>query len=167
MSLFSPVSSECLFADSTLPDSGHLAELDLDSQLVWIERAPVDPSLLPPTFMDDFDAFLDGLSSHSTFGADTQVPLEQTFIPELHYRSGNAVLISMDPIKALSVDTLLPPFWKSTLVSQDTVAFLPVPDEDVQRVEKILGHLAFQPEIASIGLNIRVSSSTPSSYDTM
>ncbi|KAH8830264.1 Zn-dependent exopeptidase [Flagelloscypha sp. PMI_526] len=150
-SLFTSVSSECLFSDSTL-DSGHVVDHNSASQLVWLERAPVDPSLVRPTYRDEVDAFLETLSSHMAIENPTnqQIPIQARAPPELLYRSPSAALISVDKASAFSADILLPNFWKSTLVSPESVSFLPVPTNDSDRVQKILDGLTFSPEIASI-----------------
>jgi hypothetical protein len=75
---------------------------------------------------------------------------------ELLHRTTTAALLSVSESTARTIDTLLPRFWKSSLVSTTPVDYLPVPAEALKHVKEVLSGLKFNPEIAAIVDSISV-----------
>jgi hypothetical protein len=75
---------------------------------------------------------------------------------EVVYRTQTAALLSVSHGTAKTLDTILPRFWKSTLMPTSPVPFQPVPPGAVKHVEHILSTLKFDPAVASIVNNISV-----------
>ncbi|KAJ7713705.1 Zn-dependent exopeptidase [Mycena metata] len=128
-------------------------------QLVWVEQEAVEPSLMAATrsFRNEFDAFLHRLSrpKHARGQEVLGVP-ERKMGYDLLYRTPTAALLSVSAATARSIDTILPRFWKSTLVSTTPVSFLPVPADALKHVKHVLSTLEFNPEIAAIVDSISV-----------
>ncbi|KAF8204559.1 hypothetical protein BJ912DRAFT_938684 [Pholiota molesta] len=56
----------------------------------------------------------------------------------------------------MTIDTLLPPFWKARILPETPVEYVPVPEPAVEAVRDILSKLAFDPVVASIVGNISI-----------
>ncbi|KAJ6539693.1 Zn-dependent exopeptidase [Mycena capillaripes] len=135
------------------------AEQDFQ-QLVWVEQEAVEPSLIAATqsFQNEFDSFLQRLTAPKIVGRDQEVLAtpEHKMGYELLHRTPTAALLSVSDTTARTIDTLLPRFWKSTLVPAAPVNYLPVPDEALKTVKHVLATLKFNPEVAAIVDSISV-----------
>ena len=83
------------------------------------------------------EAFLASLSTSQYGQQEGQEVLQEpasTGAYGIHYQTENAALVSVDAEKALAIDTLLPPFWKSRLLPAGPVAYIPVPEDAVAAV---------------------------------
>ncbi|KAG6817893.1 hypothetical protein H0H87_001725 [Tephrocybe sp. NHM501043] len=160
---------DCLnsWVSQTLASSAHVAETNKDiQQLVWVEEQAVEASLKSQTrsSSDEFDTFLDTLSTleptrNNVDGAPPQEVMVDTHIRgsfEILYRSPQAALLSVDHELGMIIDTLLPQFWKSTLLPTGPVPFVPVPPSSLRHAEEVLENLKFDPVIASIVGNISI-----------
>ena len=130
-------------------------------QLVWLEELAVEETLksrVPPAERG-LDAFLGRLSAKQSNGNQAQVvmdALHSSFDYEILYRTPSAALISLDHDNARVVDTLLPPFWKSTLLPTSPIPFYQIPHSTLSCIEETLAKLQFDPTIASIVGSISV-----------
>ncbi|KAG6888904.1 hypothetical protein C0992_007143 [Termitomyces sp. T32_za158] len=160
---------ECLdtWTAHTLASSAFITETIRDlKQLVWVEEQAVDVALKAETrpFGSELDTFLYTLSAFErTSVQNGDVPLQEVMANShrqsghtVLYRSPKAALLSVDHATALSIDTLLPRFWKSTLLPADPVPYIPVPSSSLKHVEGVLANLRFDPVIASIVGNISI-----------
>ncbi|KAF8076678.1 hypothetical protein FPV67DRAFT_1405797 [Lyophyllum atratum] len=153
------------WSSQTLAPSASIAETTREiQQLVWLEEQAVDDSLKAQTrsFRHEFDAFLDTLASHASRSDDTPLQVvmsdnrEHQGGYELLYRNPKAALLSVSYDKARIIDTLIPRFWKSTLLPTSPVPFQPVASSSLGHAEDVLAKLKFDPVIASIVGNISV-----------
>ncbi|KAF8915266.1 hypothetical protein CPB85DRAFT_1375204 [Mucidula mucida] len=126
-------------------------------QLVWVEKKAIDPQLeaQEPWNKADFMAFLDNLS-HDDVASDNRQELLAQSTSELLYYSDNAALLSLSSDKALTVDTLIPRFWKSTLLPKEPVRYVPVSSGATARVRDTLSTLQFDPDVAAVVNSISV-----------
>ncbi|KAH0587893.1 putative leucine aminopeptidase [Termitomyces sp. J132] len=159
---------ECLdtWTSHTLASSAHIIETTRDiKQLVWVEEEAVDAALKAQTrpFGDEFDAFLDTLSTYEPTFIRSDTSLQEVMDNAHHqggfevlYRSPKAALLSVDHATAMSIDTLLPRFWKSTLLPTNPIPYVPVPSSRLKHAEQVLANLRFDPVIASIVGNISI-----------
>ncbi|KAK7062045.1 peptide hydrolase [Favolaschia claudopus] len=161
-SLFLP-NIACLdsWSSQTLASSASIAEAKHDiHQLVWVQQEVVEPSLLAQTrsFQPEFDSFLQRLVTPKRVAReqDILVAPEPDSGYELLYRTSTAALLSVPESTARTIDTILPRFWKSYLVSSSPVDYIPVPDEALKHVKEVLSNLRFNPEIAAIVDSISV-----------
>ena len=69
---------------------------------------------------------------------------------EVLYCSSKAALLSVDQTTAMSIDSLLPRFWKSTLIPINPVPYIPVPSSSLKHAKEVLSNPRFDPAIASI-----------------
>jgi len=146
------------WSSQTLASSASIAEAKQDiQQLVWVQQEAVEPSLLAATrsFQPEFDSFLQRLTTPKRVvrGQEVLAVPEQY---ELLYRTPTAALLSVSESTARTIDTILPRFWKSSLVSTTPVDYMPVPDEALKHVKEVLSNLRFNPEIAAIVDSISV-----------
>ncbi|KAG5648827.1 hypothetical protein DXG03_000176 [Asterophora parasitica] len=133
-------------------------------QLVWLEEQAIDESLKAQTrsFRNEFDAFLDTLATHESSPSHGAPAQEVIGEPQNHsgydvlYRTSKAALLSVSHEKARIIDTLVPRFWKSTLLPNEPVPFRPVAPSTLGHAENVLANLKFDPVIASIVDNISI-----------
>lgn len=135
-------------------------------QLVWLEEKAIDEELklqASHELKDNLDTLLSGLQA-------SLVPSEQPqqevigisnghgSYPalEVHYRGATAALVSTSKEHARIIDTLLPSFWKSTILPETPVSYSSVPSSALERVAKILSTMKFDPTIASVVSNISI-----------
>ncbi|KAJ6538480.1 hypothetical protein DFH09DRAFT_1263378 [Mycena vulgaris] len=69
---------------------------------------------------------------------------------------GYEILYRTETAALLTIDTVLPRFWKSALVPATPVSFIQVPAEALKHVQHVLSTLKFSPEVASIVESISV-----------
>ncbi|KIY49479.1 Zn-dependent exopeptidase [Fistulina hepatica ATCC 64428] len=160
-------SQECIQNALDLATSGHIVYPESEIQrLVWIEHKDVDSTLVSAVQFSGytFDDFLQRLSTnHRTSDADQHDQDVLTVYAPSHevlYRSASAALLSLNPMQAASIDTLVPRFWKSKLVSSTPVSHFPVPPEAIEPVKRALDELAFNPVVASVMGNISLAQMT-------
>ena len=162
--------------------SGHLAIIpESTNELVWIQKMAVDSRVAGGhelewesgkhwDIMDDaLKAEMQVLKSHVVGSVDGE--LEQASFHtkdditaehglEVLYRTPQASLIAFRHFSAaaLRIDQHLPPFFKPyVLPNSPREGILPVPSEDVKRVQTILTHLKHDATIDNIVQNISVS----------
>ena len=149
---------ECMaFWESQLM-SGHYASTPIEGrQLVWLEEKAVDEKLKRHALHEDtLDVLLSGFEAPLAVEHSQQeaVAISQgrgdysAF--EVHYRSATAALVSVTAEHARIIDTLLPPFWKSTILPVTPVSYIPVPPSALKRVNEILSTLEFDSVVASL-----------------
>ena len=156
MSVLSVTSQDCMNLWNSDLDAGRYAPAqEPGRQLVWLEKAVVDEKL----GSSDLEAFLASLSTSQYGQQEGQEVLQEpasTGAYGIHYQTENAALVSVDAEKALAIDTLLPPFWKSRLLPAGPVAYIPVPEDAVAAVRSVLENLKFDPVVASVVGNISI-----------
>jgi len=138
-------------------------------QLVWVEEQSVEPTLKFNAEVrgNTLDRFLDDLTKQWTSSeystTQEQVVLSGTHAERdtpayhIHHRTETAALLSVDPDKALIIDTLLPVYWKSTILPSRPISYIPVPTSSIEHIKEVLSNLKFNPEIASVVNNISVA----------
>ncbi|RDB19829.1 hypothetical protein Hypma_012815 [Hypsizygus marmoreus] len=153
------------WTSQTLAPSAAIAEaIRPIQQLVWLEEQAIDESLKAQTrsFRNEFDAFLDTLEAHTA--SQSYENLEQELMDTAHsrdsyellYRTPTSALLSVHHDKARTIDTIVPRFWKSTLLPTSAIPFQPVPPSSVEHARRVLADLKFDPVVASIVNNISV-----------
>ena len=138
--------------------SGGVVQLAEDvQQLVWLQHQAVEPSIVPPAFQDEFNAFFSRLSVPVAASADgEQTVFSNQNAAKILLRTPTSALISVDSTTALTLDLHLPRFWKASPLPPAPVPLVPVPSEAVKRVKDILHGLKFDPVVASIVSNISI-----------
>lgn len=129
-------------------------------QLVWVEEEAVDIALKAQTrsFRNEFDSFLDTLSappSPSLEGQDVLVTQGDKGY-ELLYRTPTAALLSVSHDTARTIDTIVPRFWRSTLLPTTPVQFHAVSPLAITHVQNILDTLKPDPKVASLVESISI-----------
>ena len=128
------------------------------NQLVWLHQDFVEESLLEGS-TGITDSFLDSLLS-----SDLPKPLDQEALtssrrpspPTILHQSPTSLLISIPPFQARTIDTLLPPFWKSALLPREPIPYHAVSPSAIEPLKKVLKKLKFDPVVASIVNNISI-----------
>jgi len=151
----------CLdFWDSSLDAAHYAPTTQSGRRLVWLEKAAIDDKLQFDALPDQY-VLEDFLQSLDTPIYDQQEVISssesQRSSPyDVHYRSGTAALISVDADKAMTIDTSLPPLWKSTLLPTSPDDFVPVPASAIEPIKRLLENLKFDPVVASVVNNISI-----------
>ena len=167
-SFFGTVDETCITDAVPLLESGSFVAVDYNSrsELVWVESEAegIDESLRSKS-LDSYDAVALFLQSmKSSVVVDYAAQEQHTLFEEpsadvlqvLHQDAGSA-LLRVDRALALSVDTHLPPFWRSMIIPREPQQLLPVPSPAIERVREILKQTKFDPTVASLVNNISVT----------
>jgi len=130
-----------------------------DQRLVWVEKEAVEASLInaEKETMDDFFQHF-GLVPMTVPGIDQQQTFSQStpHSYELLYQTPDVLLLSVPSNEAYGIDLILPRFWKSTILPNSPVEYVPVSPESIEPIKETLAKLRFDPVIASIVNNISV-----------
>ncbi|TFK54887.1 Zn-dependent exopeptidase [Heliocybe sulcata] len=153
----------CLDTATSFLASGTVIPVKEGAQeLVWIEEQSVEESLKAgvASFGDTLEEVLSTITrTRGTYDLgreQEQVLALPTSDYELLYHGDSFALLSLSAESARVIDTVIPPFWKSILLPNGPVSFVPVPSDAVQRVKELLEEAKFDPTVASIVSNISV-----------
>ena len=130
-SIFNVPDQECYDVwDAYFPRKTPFVEVpEGGNQLVWLHQDFVEPTVeesLLEASMGMTDSFLDLLLS-----SYLPEPLDQEALtssqrlspPTILHQSPTSLLISIPPFQARTIDTLLPPFWKSALLPTEPILY--------------------------------------------
>lgn len=165
---FFGTSDETCISDAVpLLESGSFVAVDYNSraELVWLESEAesVDEALYygSPEPYEAVAQFLRSVESSVAvnYATDEQRIMyddgDASILQVLH-QDPNSALVRVDRSLAASIDTHLPRFWRSMTIPREPQQFLPVPSPAIERVKEILGHIKFDPVVASLVNNISV-----------
>ncbi|KAF5333206.1 hypothetical protein D9611_002532 [Ephemerocybe angulata] len=161
-SIFSLNTPECIDTSSELLMQQNYQALfsapGRGKRLVWLEQESVEESLLEQDHEAMEAAFINVLSvtDGAVNGASQQILANGDPNSRVLFGSSNAVLLALSPEEALSIDTRLPRFWKSTLVPETPSEYRVVSEDNVKRVRHALSTLKFNPEVAALVNNISI-----------
>jgi hypothetical protein len=127
-------------------------------QLVWVQEQAVDEALwnrentTSERALDRLFSRLEAPLTNSRAYGEQQIFIasETNKSYEILYRTSSSALLSLNSHAARAIDTLLPPFYKSTLLPTSPISYVPVPEGKVRVVKDILSSLRFDPVVASI-----------------
>nr|GAT44379.1 Zn-dependent exopeptidase [Mycena chlorophos] len=137
---------------------------------MWVNGAPGALLLVTPLTRSLFSHDCLATNYYGSFGNDAKsvfIPPEACFdavATGSFFESGSltlasrpveqlvwtAALISVSTTTAWTIDTLLPRFWKSTLLPTSPVDFVEVPEDAVKHVKSVLSTLSFSADVAAI-----------------
>ncbi|KAI0668922.1 Zn-dependent exopeptidase [Trametes maxima] len=151
------VDRACLESSFSLAHLGTAVRLQEEEEnLVWLQRRPVDPSLLPAPFECELDHILADLRNPEsdwdyTAGADSQVSLSppKASLHVLH-RSHDGALLALTDHALRALDARVPTRWRYTAFSASPLLLVPVPPEARDRLRAALTALRFDHVVASI-----------------
>ena len=148
--------TECFERVSPSLFSAHLVPTirDPSTQFVWLEQIEADASLLSP----DVDIAAIVRSLQYEHAQDESQYAINDGLPNLEilHTDSQSLLVRMEGRLARLVDSCLPPFWKSMILPERPIDFIPVPEPAVERVKTLLSQVKFDPVVASIVNNISV-----------
>ncbi|KIY73970.1 Zn-dependent exopeptidase [Cylindrobasidium torrendii FP15055 ss-10] len=158
---------DCLtsWSQNTLVPAAHFAPIQGEAkQLVWLEKKAVDASLRDSEEPVSIVEILKQLEEYGEApaplyeeNAEIVLVSQPAQAIEVLYASSTAMLLSVDQPKALIIDTLLPRFWKSTIMPIGPVPYVPVPSGANARVSELVAALNFDPEIAEVVNSISIA----------
>ncbi|KAF7967670.1 hypothetical protein HWV62_33559 [Athelia sp. TMB] len=147
------------FADLAYGSIVSSERLNPAHQLVWLQEEAVDQRLwdaVNSTAASALDELLERLAPSRPGATSGQQilhyqPAEHDAY-ELLYRTRapSAALVTLSPFAALTIDTLLPPFFKAAPLPATPIPFVPVPTPAVDRVKALLKTFRFDPLAASV-----------------
>jgi hypothetical protein len=147
------------WVDSDIPASSAHVLFDFDThnkQFVWLERADVDRSL-QIAYPADLDILFDHLDSRGQFLAGQEVLSVSEDQPyDIVYRTADSALLRCNQETSLTIDTLLPPFWKSSILPSTPVSSSPVSIESEAFLAQIREGLSLDTAIQYIAESISV-----------
>lgn len=136
-----------------------------DERLVWIQESALDAALRTPAHdaeVEDFfqwlrtdDAIVPPASAYQT----VLLAPEPSSVVSLLYHNPtlrSALVAVPDDAAAHALSTFLPRYWKASPVPPTPTAYLPVPEDAVDYVRKLLASLNFDPVVASVVNGISV-----------
>jgi len=140
-------------------------------ELVWLEHKAVEPSLWTTLKRDElFDFVVKLRQPASSWIAPTDITegSQNVFTApgmaqevEVLYTTGGGdfatgALISVNAETARVIDTILPRFWKSSIIPRTPTKYRPVPSIAVEHIRGVLAGLKHSDEVAAIVSNISV-----------
>lgn len=163
LSVFNISGTDCMqIWDSQLNAAHYVQAPEPGRNLVWLEKVDVDQKLEgrllnSETALGDFWLALQHHPEVKLHEVEQEVVSADKWSSteyDIHYLTEFAALISLDASTAKVVDTLLPPFWSSTLLPAIPVQHVAASSASVEVVKNILDKVKFNPVIASIVNNI-------------
>lgn len=150
------VDDACMSSSSGLISQGLFSPIESTyNDLVWLEQEAVEAALQPPSSQDVYELLSTAApavqNDEQTVMVDS--PLDNILLAELP----SSMVLSVAPEVARTLDTRLPPFWKSTPIPQEPVAYVPISSSATARVQAITTSLKFDPVVASIVGNISIA----------
>jgi len=130
------------------------------TQLVWFEQDvdALDASLASDTssnFEHVFDQIL-GLQLSEAHDAQQIMDRPTEAIEVLSVYEGKA-LLRMERSLAQAVDVQLPRFWKSMILPEEPMPFVPVPPAAIERVQRLLDTVKYDSVIESVVDSVSIS----------
>jgi hypothetical protein len=126
-------------------------------QLVWIEEVAIDDNLRLETFNTSLDGLLERITQGHATSTDQEVLNAATGVHPVMYQGASSALVFVDSEVARSMDTLLPPYLKSSLIPPSPTTYIPVPSDAVKRVQDLLQTMRFEADVASLVNSISLS----------
>lgn len=135
------------------------------AQLLWVQREAVSfPDHHTSTGFSfvwgSLDTFFKRLDNIKMGAQDTEqhVFQGQTFVPhaEMLAQGPKYGLIAIHPTLEAIYDSLLPEWWRGSLIPEVEATTIPVPTAAVERVKDVLDKAKFDPVVASLVNNISV-----------
>ena len=163
LSVFNISDTDCMqLWDSQLNAAHYVQAPEAGRNLVWLEKVDVDQKLEgrlsnSETALGDFWLALQHHPEIKFHEVEQEVVSADKWSSteyDIHYLTEFAALVSLDASTAKVVDTLLPPFWRSTLLPEKPVQHVAASSASVEVVKNILSQVKFNPVIASIVNNI-------------
>ncbi|KAL6308785.1 Zn-dependent exopeptidase [Sparassis latifolia] len=142
----------CLAQSADLLTAGSIVPLESASAqgLIWLEEKAVDNAIRPASAADELDAFLVELTGPQADTSGQQVIAAHTGQARVLARTISSALLSLDPERALTLDTRLPRFWKAIPIPAAPIPFASVRQDAVKRIKDILASARFDPVVASL-----------------
>ncbi|KAF8525591.1 Zn-dependent exopeptidase [Hysterangium stoloniferum] len=131
-------------------DTAHLLPIQDKTSVVYIQEAGVDESIRgdEPEFSEALDKLVMLFVSYSERVHDSQSVFAINPDAFVLHRTPSSALISIPDVALSSLDTVLPRFFVPVLLP--TLAAIPVPSKDVNRVSGWLSDLHFEADISSL-----------------
>ncbi|KAH0833986.1 hypothetical protein J3R83DRAFT_11220 [Lanmaoa asiatica] len=136
-----------------------------DEQFVWLQESALDAALRTTAYDAEVEDFFQWLRTDDAIvppARDYQTVLlapKPSPVLSLRYRNPSlrsALVAVPDEAAAHALSTFLPRYWKASSIPPTPVAYLPVPEDAVEHVRKLLASLHFDPVVASIVNGISV-----------
>ncbi|KAH9887061.1 Zn-dependent exopeptidase [Cubamyces lactineus] len=132
--------------------------------LVWLERRPVNLSLLAASFDSELDRLLGDLRSPSAidmqpgtavWGSQVTLQSSRKGLTVLHRTHDGALLSASDAVLR-QIDSQLPTFWRYIPFTASPLPLIPVPPRAKERLREALATIRFNHIVAAIVNGISV-----------
>ncbi len=157
------IDDACRLSSFSLMELGTAVELPCAGNLVWVERSPVDSSLVPMSFEVDLGGLLSRLTELSPLDpeetVDPQIPLETTHVGpglEVVHLEQTGALLSTSERTLRSIEGALPRYWTSSVFPTSPLPLIPVPRQAKERLREVLPTIRYNHVVAAIVNGISV-----------
>lgn len=148
---------ECIYQTQFTGNDRLLDVPEGTTSLIWISDIALEDEILasvraenPWDYLEEAVSGVSIIGEQHVFGVE---PMGKTI-----YRSSDSALLAVSDEAMLStLSTLLQPFHKAYAISYPPSPLLPVPEDDVRRVQWILSELKFNSDIAHLVHSISIS----------
>ncbi|KAH9856280.1 Zn-dependent exopeptidase [Lenzites betulinus] len=150
------VDRACMESSFSLLELGTAVRLSEEqtTKLVWVEQLHTAASLVAAPFHAELGRLLEDLRGHDVDNTAPQVPLgalrpAHPQLEILHHAQNGALLSASDKVLR-SLDSRLPPYWRSSVFPALPTSIIPVPPAAKERLRETLTALRFDHVVASI-----------------
>ncbi|OAX31323.1 Zn-dependent exopeptidase [Rhizopogon vinicolor AM-OR11-026] len=133
---------------------------DGDRQLVWLQESAIDSALVTPEYEVEVQHFVkwleeDGYAMGGASGYQQilfTTPEPRVELQFIKVQPGVAFhgLVAVDPSLVPSLEALLPRYWKTYILPEQPMSYLPVPKRAIEHVKSLLETARFDPVVSSI-----------------
>lgn len=141
--------------------------VDSDRQLVWLQEAVIDSTLVTPEYEAEVQRFLrwleedgyamGGASGYQQILSATAEPRVELQFIKVQPGVGYHGLVAVEPSLLPTIEALLPRYWKPYTLPEQPMSYLPVPKPAIEHVRGLLETVRFDPVVSSVVNSISLS----------
>ncbi len=157
------IDEACRLSSFSLMELGTAVDMQWEENLVWVERGPVDSSLVSTSFEVDFGGLLSRLAElpppDPQETTDFQTPMGLVHAAagfEVVHLEQSGALLSLNDWTLRSIERALPRYWTSSVFPTSPLPLIPVPRPSKERLRKVLPSIRYNHVVAAIVNGISV-----------
>ncbi|RDX44966.1 Zn-dependent exopeptidase [Lentinus brumalis] len=157
------IDEACRLSSFSLMELGTAVDMQWEENLVWVERGPVDSSLVSTSFEVDFGGLLSRLAElpppDPQETTDFQTPMGLVHAAagfEVVHLEQTGALLSLNDWTLRSIERALPRYWTSSVFPTSPLPLIPVPRPSKERLRKVLPSIRYNHVVAAIVNGISV-----------
>lgn len=149
--IFKPTESDCVSGFVQTPSVAVPLPAS-DGQLVWLQESAIDAALRTAAYEAEVEEFFQWTRNDGVVQSDYQtVLLASEPFSLLYYNSTlGSALVSAPDDAVHTISKFLPRYWKASLIPRDPVPILPVPEQALAYIRRLVASSHFDPLVSTI-----------------